>query len=340
MFMVKNVCFSVLFVFVVGCSNDKAQTTAAIKQDSASAPVAEAPKTSGIDTAQYQQLLQHITNGDTSGKWPVKTVFPLPGSILPFHRIVSYYGNLYSKQMGALGEFPKDSMLRKLMGEVSKWTKADSLLPAVPALHYIAVTAQGSPGAAGAYRLRMPFHQIDTVLSWAKEINALVFIDVQVGLSSIQKEVPEFDKYFALPNFHLGIDPEFSMKTGARPGTRIGTFDASDINYVIDHLAAIVRKNNLPPKVLVIHRFTRDMVTNYKNIKLVPEVQVVMDMDGWGGPAKKEDTYKAYIYNQPVQFTGCKIFYKNDTQRVGEKNEMQPADVLKLKPAPVYMQYQ
>jgi hypothetical protein len=36
-----------------------------------------------------------------------------------------------------------------------------------PALHYIAVTAQGAPGRDNMYRMRMPFKQIDTV-KWAK----------------------------------------------------------------------------------------------------------------------------------------------------------------------------
>ena len=32
--------------------------------------------------------------------WPVQTVYPNAGAILPFNRIVAYYGNLYSKKMG------------------------------------------------------------------------------------------------------------------------------------------------------------------------------------------------------------------------------------------------
>jgi hypothetical protein len=128
--------------------------------------------------------------------------------------------------------------------------------------------------------LRMPFNQIDTILNWAKEIDALVFIDIQVGLSTLQQEVPEFEKYLAMPNVHFGIDPEFSMKGGQRPGTVIGSFDAADINYVTEYLAGIVNKYNIPPKVLILHRFTQGMITNYKQIKLRPEVQLVMDMDG------------------------------------------------------------
>jgi len=293
-----------------------------------------------IDTAAYKRLVQYISHGDTTGRWPAKDSFPKAGAILPFNRIVSYYGNLYSKQMGILGELPKDSMFRKLRSEVKKWSEADSMLPVIPALHYICVTAQGSPGAGNVYRLRMPFRQIDTILSWASQINALVFLDVQVGMSTLEKELPQLEKYLAMPNVHLGIDPEFSMKTGKKPGTVIGTMDATDINYAISYLKSLVEKNNLPPKILVVHRFTQAMVTNYKQIKPNPSVQVVMDMDGWGTAPRKVNTYRSFIYPQPVQFTGFKIFYKNDTKRVNATKEMQPADVLKLTPQPVYIQYQ
>lgn len=332
-------------IFLSACNSNKG--SAEIKSnDSASAAKKEqaAPQEPqpepGLDTAKYNQLMAYMINGDSSGRWPVKHDYPREGAVLPFKRVVSYYGNLYSKQMGILGELPKDSMLRKLRGEVEKWTKADSVIPAVPALHYIAVTAQSAPGAGGKYRLRMPFHQIDTVLSWAKEIDALVFIDIQVGLSTLQQELPEFEKYLSLPNVHFGIDPEFSMKTGARPGSVIGTFDAADINYVTDYLAGLVKKHNLPPKMLVVHRFTQGMVTNYKNITLKPEVQIIMDMDGWGEAERKVNTYQMFIHPEPVQFTGFKIFYKNDTKKVNRSREMQPEELLKLKPVPVYIQYQ
>lgn len=292
-----------------------------------------------LDTALFNQRLIHITNGDSSGKWPVKSPYPLPGAILPFKRIVAYYGNLYSKQMGILGELPRAQMLAKLQGEVKKWQAADSTLEVVPALHYIAITAQQSPGKGGNYRLRMPFHQIDSVLSMAKEINALVFLDIQVGLSNLQNEMPEFEKYLKMPHVHFGIDPEFSMKGGQAPGKVVGTFDAADINYATGYLAKLVQENNLPPKILVIHRFTQNMVTNYKQIKLRPEVQIVMDMDGWGHQARKINTYRTFIHREPVEFTGFKLFYKNDL-REANSHLMTPEEILKLKPQPVYIQYQ
>ncbi len=292
-----------------------------------------------LDTAAYDKLITGMVNGDTSGKWPVKAAYPLAGAILPFNRVVAFYGNLYSTKMGVLGEYPRQIMLAKLKEEVKKWQAADTTVKAIPALHYIATTAQGSPGSGNKYRLRMPFKQIDSVISMAKEINALVFIDIQVGHSTVQEEVPLFEQYFKMPNVHFGIDPEFSMKGGQKPGAAIGTFDAADINFVSSYMAKIVRENNLPPKMLVVHRFTRAMVTNYKQIKLQPEIQMVMDMDGWGAQARKISTYKLFVYGEPVQFTGFKLFYKNDFREPNSRI-MTPEEVLKLKPRPMYVQYQ
>lgn len=323
-------------------SQDSAHAeTASLETDSLpqqpDTPAAAAPVT--LDTALYDQMITQMVNGDTSGYWPVKTPYPLPGAILPFKTVIAYYGNLYSKQMGILGEYPRKQMLAKLDSQIAKWKAADSTLDIQPALHYIAVTAQQLPGKAGKYRLRMPFHQIDSVLSMAREIDAIVFLDIQVGLSTIQAELPEFEEYLKLPNVHIGIDPEFSMKTGHAPGKVVGTYDAADINFATDYLAKIVRENNLPPKILVVHRFTQRMVTNYDKIKTRPEVQIVMHMDGWGAPARKINTYKMFIHREPVQFTGFKMFYKNDVIRSNARL-MQPEELLKLKPRPVYIQYQ
>jgi hypothetical protein len=241
--------------------------------------------------------------------------------------------------MGILGELPPNEMLRKLDTEVKSWEKADPSTPVIPALHYIAVVAQGDGGADGKFLYRMPFKQIDSVLSIAKKRDALVFLDVQVALSNIQTELPLLEKYLKMPNVNFGMDPEFSMKTGAKPGTKIGTYDADDINFASKYLADLVKKNNLPPKVLIVHRFTKNMVTNYKQIKLHPEVQLVMDMDGWGEPELKKGTYRNHIYKEPVQFTGFKLFYKNDIKKA-PNHMMTPGEVLALKPKPIYIQYQ
>src|ERR1700744_1878144 len=54
-----------------------------------------------LDKHLYDSLMKKLAAGDTTGKWPVKKApYPLPGAILPFKRVVAFYGNLTAKKMG------------------------------------------------------------------------------------------------------------------------------------------------------------------------------------------------------------------------------------------------
>ncbi|CAM3950914.1 hypothetical protein [Flavobacterium weaverense] len=334
------IALPLLLLGTIACNRSKAADTenSTVKSEAVKKDSIEEKKVLTIDTLDYNKRMVAMSNSDTTGRWPVKAPYPLPGAILPYNRIIAYYGNLYSTRMGILGEIPRKEMLQKLQGEVAKWQAAEPTVKAIPALHYIAVTAQGAPGKDNMHRMRMPFKQIDTIIKWAKPIDALVFVDIQVGHSSVKAEVNQLVDYLSMPNVHLGIDPEFSMKGGERPGTKIGHFTAADINDAIDILADIVRKNNLTPKILVVHRFTQGMVKNYKDIKIVPEVQVVMDMDGFGSKVLKKSTYLRYIYKEPLHFTGFKLFYKNDNKN--DWTMYTPEELVKFTPKPMYIQYQ
>ncbi len=310
----------------------------------ANAPTSTWPAYLGASTSDAGlSLPSFILSSTTTTKkllWPVHDLpYPLPGALLPANRIVAYYGNFYSTGMGVLGQYPPDVMIKKLASTTAAWAAADPTTPVIPAIDYIAVTAQGSPGADGKYRARMPDSQIDKALVLADQVHGIVILDIQVGLSNVQTEIPLLEKYLSMPNVHLAIDPEFAMHNGAKPGTVVGSFSASDINWTANYLAGLVTKNNLPPKILIVHRFTQAMVKNYQDITPLPQVQVVMDMDGWGSPIRKQGTYQAYEQSNPVQFTGFKLFYKNDLKPPSTAM-MTPSQVLKLTPQPVFIQYQ
>jgi hypothetical protein len=273
--------------------------------------------------------------------WPVTGPAPVEGALLPNKRIVAFYGNPLSKRMGILGELPPEQMLAKLDGVVKEWEAADPETPVQPALHYISVVAQAGPGSDGKYRLRMDSAKIEEIYGWAQKRNALLFLDIQAAFSTVQEEMPRLMKFLERPNVHFGIDPEFYRhyeREGVPPGKKIGTLTAKEINWAIEQLAKLSEEKNIPPKILVIHRFTRPMVKNYKDIKLNPRVQVVMHMDGWGAPWLKFDSYKDYIVDEPVQFTGFKLFYKNDTKK-GDKL-LTAGELVQLRPRPIYIQYQ
>ena len=290
----------------------------------------------------YAAYLQGTTTASTTAArpiWPARAAYPNYGALLPFNRIVAYYGNFYSKQMGVLGEYQEEVVIEKLRAEVAVWEAADPATPVIPAIEYIDVTAQESAGKDGKYRLRMPDTQIDKAIAMAKKVDGIVILDIQVGLSTVQDELPLLDKYWAMPQVHLALDPEFAMHNGTPPGRVIGTLDAKDINWAAEYLAKLVRDNNLPPKILVVHRFTEEMLTGYKHILPLPEVQIVIQMDGWGFAAKKINTYNVVVYSEPVQFAGLKLFYKNDLKQEPSRL-LTTQEILNLTPVPIFIQYQ
>ena len=275
-----------------------------------------------------------------AAKWPTAPA-PLPQSVLPTHRIVAFYGNPLSKRMGVLGEYPLNQMLAKLDDVTRDWQKADPSTPVQPALQLIAVVAQGAPGRDGMYRLRMDTALIEKVYGWAKQKNALLFLDIQVGHSTMQQELPRLLPFLARPDVHLAMDAEFAMHyahEGVVPGRKIGQFDAKDINWVAGQLRQLVTEKKIPPKVLVVHRWTKPMISSAAQIMLDPHVQVVMDMDGWGPPWMKFESYRDYIDLEPVEYTGFKLFFHNDVKR-GDAL-LTPAELLRLRPRPLYIQYQ
>ena len=257
-----------------------------------------------------------------------------PGKLLPECRIVSYYGNPLSKRMGILGEIPVDQMLDRLEAQAEEWRRADPATPVLPALELVATVASPTPGPDGRYNNRMPDALIEKVIGWAARRGWLVILDVQIGHSTVRAEVERLRPFLERPHVHLALDPEFDMPRGIRPGKRIGTSDGEDVNVASILLSTIAAQGSLPPKLLIVHRFTEPMLMRRERIRLDPRVQIAVVMDGFGTPALKRKVYRVTVTNEPVQHAGIKLFYKND------KPVMTPAELLKLEPKPLVVIYQ
>ncbi len=256
---------------------------------------------------------------------------------LPSHRIVAYYGNPLSAGMGVLAWYPPEVMMAHLQAQADAYAQVDPGHPVVPAVDLVADVAQGSPGAHGAYRLRMPYSMIGDELALARRHHAILILDVQVGRSTVADEVPYFLPYLSQPDVMLALDPEFDMPPGEVPGRWIGTMSASEINWAVQYVSDLVTRLHLPPKIVIVHQFTPGMVPDWRGIHLAPGVQFVMDTDGYGGQGIKHANYQQYIADQPVppvRYGGIKLFYKYDV------NLMTPAEVVALQPPPSLVVYQ
>ncbi|MGN6673268.1 MAG: hypothetical protein ACTHMA_08205 [Thermomicrobiales bacterium] len=251
------------------------------------------------------------------------------------NRLVTYYGHPYSDKMGVLGEFDDPQQrVDTLKEQAAAYTAADPSRPAIPTIELIASVAQGSPGPNNLWLYRTPPDVIEQYAQLAEKNNCLLLLDVQMGYDTVAHEVQALLPYLRRPYVHLAIDPEFHVKPGQVPGEEFGSVSAADINGAAATLADLVVRYNIPDKVLVIHQFRDDMLPDKQNIKPIPHIQMVIVMDGWGTPDAKLTNYKAFIHDQPIQYGGIKIFYRQDTPL------LTPEQVVQLDPAPLVVIYQ
>jgi len=255
-----------------------------------------------------------------------------PRSLLADHMLVTWYGNPRSTLMGALGEQSGAARVARFKKQAEAYA-AVSPKKVVMAYHLVAVVAQCTAGADGLWRRRETRDVIDALLSDARANGFRLVLDIQVGRSTVAKEVAALLPYLREPDVDLALDPEFSMADCEIPGKTIGSLRAADVNGALDELERLITELRLPPKVLIVHQFRLDMLPDKHLIRSSPLVDTVLMMDGIGSQSLKLASYRA-VMRQPLAFAGIKLFYKQDS------NLFTPAQVLALTPTPSVVIYQ
>jgi hypothetical protein len=257
------------------------------------------------------------------------------GGPLTEHRLVSYYGHPLSEAMGVLGQYEPQQMVKHLKEQAKVYTKLDPDLPAEPTIELIASVAQGSPGPNGLYLRRTQPETIETYAKVAEDNGCLLLLDIQIGHSTIADEIEVIRPFLERPYVHLAIDTEYDMAPGEIPGEQIGSSSAEDIKGAARTLSEMVKKKDLPPKVLVIHQFAYEMITNKEAIEPISNVEIALHADGFGTPEQKIKKYEALVTQQPIQYGGFKLFYDQDTPLLSPKQVLEA-----LEPNPAVVSYQ
>jgi hypothetical protein len=269
----------------------------------------------------------------TTAALPVVTA-PVDGPLLPKYRIVTYYGHPHDPAMGIVGEHAMEDLAAILRAEAANYAAADPSRPVIPAFEIIATVAQRVPGDDGTYILDTDRATLETYINFAAEQGMHVVLDLQVGRGTVANEIEKVRNLLARPNVHLAIDPEFAVREGEVPGEYIGSVRAEEITYAQQVLAEISATNGIPPKVLIVHQFREDMIGNKEKLAPYPGVQLVIDADGYGAPELKTAVYNFLVRDEPVEFAGVKIFYRQDVP------VMPAQDILALVPVPDVIIYQ
>jgi hypothetical protein len=248
-------------------------------------------------------------------------------SILPEHRVVAFYGAPQADQLGVLGIGSPRREARKLRRFARRYRRPGR--PVLPAFELIATIVQASPGKDGRYRYRQTPSLIRRYLRIARANRYLLLLDLQPGRSTFIQEARALEPFLREPDVGLALDPEWNMGRRGMPGTVIGSVGAGTVNQVSEYLAGLVREGGLPQKLLVIHQFTPHMVRSKAKLEAHPELDMVLNSDGFGGFADKRAKYRELAPRTARFDRGFKLFFQEDA------GLMSPRQVLRLRPAPV-----
>jgi len=252
--------------------------------------------------------------------------------LLPAYRLVGFYGAPQDEQLGALGIGSPAEASAELEQQAEAYAGER---PVLPFLELISTVANADPGEDGLYRTQQPFGVIDDYLAQARADQSLLVLDVQPGRADFVDEMTRLEPYLAEPDVGLALDPEWHVAAGEVPGEVIGSVDARVVNRVAERLSEIVADNDLPQKLLIVHRFTADMVVGPERLRAYPGVAMVLNVDGFGDPPSKIVKYEELSAPRGSDFfSGFKLFYSEDTDL------MSPRDVLRLRPDPDVVIYE
>lgn len=283
---------------------------------------------------------ESATNGEGAGAKENEPPPPPPPPTLPSgkrrlfpdHRVVAFYGNPRAAELGALGIGTPSQAGRRLDRQAKRYARTTR--PVLPAFELISTIATTAPGPDGSHSDRMPTSMIRRYLKGARRRKALLLLDVQPGRTDFFSETTRLERWLREPDVGLALDPEWRVGPGQVPGQVIGSVGAREVNAVTAWLAQLVKRRNLPEKLVVIHQFTPDMVQNRRRLKRRDGLALTFNVDGFGNQPQKLVKYKQFTRERPRFNDGYKLFYKEDTDL------MSPAQVMRMRPRPDLVVYE
>ena len=311
--------------------NDPAELVGVSQSDSAEPAASLAPR-------RTWQLVGPMPDDVAWQLQVISTGEQLPGGgylLFPGRRIVAMYGHINTNSLGVLGEQgPAEGVERAR--QIAQGYDADGL-PVVTAFEIITTLASTDSQFDGSYSARTPIAELRPWVEKAAEEDMYVILDLQPGRTDFLTQAKEYEELLKLPHVGLALDPEWRLKPNQFHLRQVGTVDSSEVNQVVDWLANLVRDNSLPQKLLMVHQFSFQMITNREDIQAPPELAVMIHMDGQGQINTKFNTY-AQITNGVLDngwWWGWKNFYDEDIPGPPSSDQ-----VLGVRPIPVVVTFQ
>jgi hypothetical protein len=255
--------------------------------------------------------------------------------VVPMHRIVALYGHPGVASLGALGQQGLKASVTRAK-QVAAHYRALSHAPVVPAFEIIASVATNARGPDGAYSYVTPVASLRPWVRAATKAGMYVILDLQPGRANFLTQAKMYQSLLELPNVGLALDPEWKLQPGQLPLHQIGSVSITEVNSVVTWLARLTAEYRLPQKLLELHEFKIGEIRNEQLLDAHnDDLAIVMNMDGQGPPATKQQTWNAVRAFAPSGVTfGWKNFYVKDQPMLS------PSQTMTMAPNPVVISYQ
>jgi hypothetical protein len=296
----------------------------------------------------------------TSAPTPTPTpIFdPNVGAILPSHRVVAFYAVPGAEATGPAYVLNED-MYNQLAQQSTAYQTLDPAHPVQSGIDLVVSVPDSFPGPNGYYSHHVDPDTIQSYIDFCQNHNLLLFLDLNIGRAPVMEEVNFFLPYLEKYTFvHMAIDPEWMFpRQDGIPGINLSNVRASDLNPVIEAVAAVPMKYHVPRKILIIHQYRpsgdgtanpydagQAEIADKHNLMLDTRVDVVIHVDSVGGfvgdRAEKTQQYADWVKGdmqkyQNFQYGGFKLFYHIESKT----RLMTPQEVLALDPAPLVVTY-
>jgi voltage-gated potassium channel Kch len=262
----------------------------------------------------------------------------LPGGgqiLYPGRQMIALYGHPGTPALGALGEQGVDGAIARAKQMAADYQSLVDV-PVVPAFEIVATVASNGAGPDGNYSFESPLDLVRPWVDAAGQASLYVVLDLQPGRTDFLTQAKRYEELLARPYVGLALDPEWRLQPNQRHLARIGSVAAAEINTVVTWLADLTRAHKLPQKLLMLHQFQPQMISDRGTVDTSrDELAVLIHADGFGSPGDKFETWSLmHVSPPPNVWWGWKNFIDEDTPTFS------PAETMAIEPRPLFVSYQ
>lgn len=266
------------------------------------------------------------------------TAAELPGggqTAFTSRRMVATYGSPGIPSLGVLGEQDLEATIRRTQ-ELAAEYEPFSDLPVIPALEIIATVASSQPGPDNDYSTTIDPATLRPWVDAAGAAGVYVVLDLQPGRTDFLTQAKVFEELLAEPHVGLALDSEWRLAPDEVHLEQIGSVTGAEINETASWLADLTRDRELPQKVLILHQFSRSMISDRQSIDTSRhELAITVHADGHGTPDLKLGTWQNLQKDLPPGIVmSWKNFYDEDTPT------FTPEETYAIEPRPWFVSYQ